>query len=303
MTVIAPPPNPSLVAIILVIQARSGPRFVYHYPPSPLSRAGVDSFEERFSFYEDSSVSDDDITSTSDEELLADEHGRGRTKFKRADFADEEDENSSSPGIDSKQRGGWRVPWEHLLGLDASALERLLMPSDKSWHKRRFEVGFNDLVFVGWPVFIREDGTWRKKSRKERGNTVTAEDNTVGPCLEVSQNGDHATQDKSDHQRHVDLEDSPASNPDESQTDESREMTIFNVVFVLNPPVLEYSLRVREMYDHVVKKLGKALKWEQARANYVWQQSDLILKAKAQARHKSKSFLALFSALGILITI
>jgi nitrogen permease regulator 3-like protein len=296
MTIVAPPPNPSLVAIILVVQARSGPRFVYHYPPSPLSKSSISRSENRRSSYEEHSTSEGDTTTTSDEGDLSDDHGSGRTKSKRAMVTDEEDEDSSSPGTDHKQREGWPVPWERLLGLDASALERLLMPSDRSWHKRRFEVGFNDLVFVGWPIFIREDGTWRKKRRKERFRGDRPKDVVTSLDLEVLSEREHDTQDEAEQGGKIDHIPFSNTKADSSDMAESREMTIFNVVFVLNPPILEYSLRVKEMYDHVVKKLGRALKWEQARTNYVWKQSEIILKAKAQARRKSQFSCSLSSA-------
>ena len=296
MTIVAPPPNPSLVAIILVVQARSGPRFVYHYPPSPLSKSSINRSKNRWSSYEEQSTSEDETTTTSDEDDLSDEYGSGRTKSKRANVTDEEDEDSSSPGTDHKQREGWPVPWERLLGLDASALERLLMPSDRRWHKRRFEVGFNDLVFVGWPIFIREDGTWRKRRRKERSHGDRAKDVTTTLDLEVLSEREHDTQDEAEQGGKGDRIPSSNTKADSSHMAESREMTIFNVVFVLNPPILEYSLRVKEMYDHVVKKLGRALKWEQARTNYVWKQSEIILKAKTQARHKSQYPCSLSSA-------
>lgn len=39
------PPNPCLVAVILIINAKSGPRFVFHYPAHPrddlLSTGGI----------------------------------------------------------------------------------------------------------------------------------------------------------------------------------------------------------------------------------------------------------------------
>ena len=288
MTVVAPPPNPCLVAIILVVRSRSGPRFVYHYPPSPLSKSVLDGTKNKPSSYEDSSVSDDETTSTSDEDIVSDEYGRGTTKSNRANVTDEDDDDSSSPGKDNKQHGAWRAPWEHLLGLDASALEKLLMPSDRSWHKRRFEVGFNDLVFVGWPIFVREDGTWRRKRRKENVFSNRTEKAAVKQGHEMWPEGEHDTEDEVERQAQSDPAPSVITNLDSSPIDESREMTIFHVAFVLNPPILEYSLRVKEMYDHVIKKLGRALEWEQARTNYVWKQSEIILKAKAQALHKGQ---------------
>lgn len=289
MTTVAPPPNPSLVAIILVVQARSGPRFVYHYPPSPPSKPASDISEDGLWSQMNSSDSDEETTSTSDEDVFSDAHGKGSTKANRANVTDEEDEDSSSLGADVQRHGGWRVPWERLLGLDANALERLLMPSDRSWHKRRFEVGFNELAFVGWPVFIREDGSWRKKRRKGKGSCNQAKAATVNEGMHDLVKAASDGRNEVKHLEQADIVPRTSTEVETADKEESREMTVFNVVFVLNPPVLEYGLRVKEMYDHVIKKLAKALKWEQARANYVWQQSEIILQAKAEARHKSMS--------------
>ncbi len=274
---------------------------MYHYPPSPLSKSASNRSEDGPWSYDGSSSSDTETSSTSNEDNLSDGHGRSRTKSKRANFTDEEDEDSSSPGTDDRKHGGWRVPWEHLLDLDASSLERLLMPSDRTWHKRRFEVGFNELVFVGWPIFIREDGTWQKKNRKEKASSGKAVEKGVNQGLPELPDVNIDSQEVNNQGQTAPIP-SVTTDADSSPAEESREMTIFNLVFVLNPPILEYSLRVKEMYDHVVKKLGRALKWEQARANYVWKQSEIILNAKAEAGHKS-SFLFLSPAFIILKTI
>jgi nitrogen permease regulator 3-like protein len=287
MPVVAPPPNPSLVAIILVIQARSGPRFVYHYPPSPLSKPIPNGTFDDPSSYEDSSDSDGDFTSTSADDLLP--HEKEARRSKRADLADEEAEDSSSPESNAYKLGGWHVPWENLLGFEASSLERLLTPSDRSWHKRRFEVGFNELVFVGWPVFIREDGTWRKKGREKKASSDRVKDVLSHQVPEEEPEGESNAPKSNQASETTNAATNGPNDSDPAGGESTRDMTMFNVVFVLNPPILEYSLRVKEMYDHVVKKLGRALKWEQARLNYVWKQSEIILKAKAQARHKRGS--------------
>lgn len=63
---------------------------------------------------------------------------------------------------------------------------------------------------------------------------------------------------------------------------------MFNVVFVLDPPLLEYSIRLREVYDNIIKKFAKALKWEQARTDYVWKEAQNISHFKEKAKEKSK---------------
>lgn len=67
-------------------------------------------------------------------------------------------------------------------------------------------------------------------------------------------------------------------------------MTMFNVVFVLNPPALEYQLRTGEMYDNVIRKFSKDLKYEQAKTNYVWRESKAILNLKNKAK-ENREFL------------
>lgn len=52
--------------------------------------------------------------------------------------------------------------WEQVLGYSTEGLEKLLCPSTES-RKHRFEVQVGDLVFLGHPVFLREDGLWRKE--------------------------------------------------------------------------------------------------------------------------------------------
>ncbi len=69
--------------------------------------------------------------------------------------------------------------------------------------------------------------------------------------------------------------------------DDRRAMSMFNVVFVMKAPLLEHNLRVKEMFEHVLKKFAKALKYEQARSNWVWRQSEMILNMKDRARDQS----------------
>lgn len=66
---------------------------------------------------------------------------------------------------------------------------------------------------------------------------------------------------------------------------------MFNVVFVLDPPLLEYSVRSRELYHNIIKKFGKALKWEQAHTNYVWKETRRILHMKERAKENRRSFI------------
>jgi hypothetical protein len=71
--------------------------------------------------------------------------------------------------------------------------------------------------------------------------------------------------------------------------DNNPDMNMFNVVFVLNPPTLEYQQRVKEMYDNVTRKYAKALKYEEARFQYVWKESKRIIDIKQRAKDNCDS--------------
>ena len=267
MPALPPPPNPSLTAIVLVIQSRSGPRIVFHYPPHPLStrytEPSVDSTGESSSSDSDS---DSSTSSQTESALQSSLYDPGRLKR-----SPEDDENdTSSP--DSQDPGNLfqGFDWEPLLGLGTTGLENLLVPTSRIWHKRKFEISVNDLCFVGRPVFVKEDGNWRqkKKSRKRRAQHRTAPDDD-----------EHST----DNEATVEGEDLGVSvDPKRTTWSSGSEIAMFNMVFVLQPPILEQTLRIREMYDNVIKKFSRALGSHQADSAFVSQQSELITKIKSK---------------------
>ncbi|KAF3895470.1 Nitrogen Permease regulator of amino acid transport activity 3 [Trichophyton interdigitale] len=210
-------------------------------------------------------------------------------------------------GAEEKKGEGSSLQADSFLGLGYGVWEKLLSPSP-AWHKRRFEVGVNDLTFVGWPVFVRKDGTWRKRRKKHKSekSEKKREDEKEKSKKSVSGLGAGLVGDGNipltDTEDGEDGGDEREDGEDEECSDEEQltikdGMTMFNVVFVLNAPALEYNVRVREMYDNVVKKFGKALKSEQARANYVWKEAQSILRIKEKCREERTSLSGLYTAL------
>lgn len=352
MSSIARPPDPCLIAIILVVHSRGRPHFVFHYPPNPLSENALrTSLKSRrssrpkagqgpvgsdsSSTSESSSSSDDDDegghTSTSalsgkglderEKTVLASSSsgggdsqragslGSGRGSLKKRSLNSDVDDGHGT--LSDKQGDGTgegsRPPWETLLGLPADAWEKFLSPS-RAWHKRRFEVGINDLAFVGWPVFVRDDGTWRKQKRRKK-NKPRAE--WEGGELGHNENSDNVQDDEDNEddrdgntmvasalREALDADKQAAAEASKASTgptdDDKDAMTMFNIVFVLDPPLLEYSVRVKEIYDNIIKKFAKALKWEQARTNYVWAETQQILHIKENAKENSKFIRTVF---------
>ena len=303
------PPNPCLVAIILVVRTTSEPCIVFHYPPRP----GEDNSPFKGIFTKDGEGSSTSSSDSESEDSTAEmpklsNKDEGQNRYSPPD-ADETGSGSpeKSGGLSQNRK---KLQWNDMFGLQSVLLAKLLCPA-ASCHKKRFEVGLNDNVFLGWPVFARLDGSWKKARKPRRSSSrskMTAEKvkpnpkELVGHKLSVS-----GTDDDSDNSRPVSAVESQSEKDrdgevrEEPQTSETnvrskakakahkrlsdagtsapktdKPLVMFNVVFVLKPPPLEYHLRLREMYNNVVKKFGKALRWEQARSNFVARESALI---------------------------
>ncbi|KIX95403.1 uncharacterized protein Z520_08920 [Fonsecaea multimorphosa CBS 102226] len=286
--------NPSLLAILLVVQGRtgSGAEIVFHYPPDPLSA-------ERPSYAAESTDDDDGESSSSDSEESSSEEDFDlfTRRFGNAVTATQNQENQSQHSDDedsnylskrgTQDNSQWKPSWEPLLGLGEDGLVSLLAPG-RSWHKRRFELGINDLTFLGRPVYAREDGFWRKvKVRRSR----TVEDEGLSPEVTLSDSAqdDEVNDDEAAPTDHSSKKDGHAKERVKSQ------LTMFHVVFVMDPPPLEHTARVKEMYDHVVKKFSKVLKWAQSHHDYVWEQSELLQSIRSAHFHQRSSTKVLYT--------
>lgn len=303
------PPNPCLVAILLLVKTSSEPRIIFHYPPKPGEDNShfTDMFKENPADDDSSSSSSDDESQDSSAEIPKPidqkvEIGTGKSTPEVDEIGSASPEKSD--GLKAVKA---KLQWNDLFGYQSSVLSKVILPAVSS-HKKRFEVGLNDKVFLGRPVFARPDGTWKKPRKSRRSyskSNVTAE--KVKDVRE-QENGakidtfDYADKDsgtsgldtgmESQLESHPDIEISKKEEaveegepveqiPDNKSNRNSKSdilppkrgkqkpLAMFHVVFVLRPPPLEYHLRVKEMYDNVTKKLSKALKWEQSRSGYV----------------------------------
>ncbi|EXJ77634.1 hypothetical protein A1O3_09862 [Capronia epimyces CBS 606.96] len=273
--------NPSLLAILLVAQTRtgSGAQLVFHYPPDPLSpdRASP-ALRSRDDDEEESSSSDSgESSSEEDFELFTtrvQDAGAANTD-NRSQRSDEEDDDHLVKSA-AQDDVDWKPQWEPLLGLGEDGLVSLLAPG-RAWHKRRFELGINNLTFLGRPVYAREDGSWRKtRSTKSRAAEDEGLQQSSDATASDNDKDEEAESDNALTDRLVpDKKTRRGAEPSKSQ------LTMFHAVFVMDPPPLEHTLRVKDMYDHVAKKFSKVLKWEQSHHDYVWEQSDLLHSIKS----------------------
>lgn len=285
--------SPSLLAILLVTQGRtgSGAQLIFHYPPEPLAAARAASISQDAHDDEAESSSSDSESSSEEEdfELFTKRinSGLAASQEVRSQHSDEEEDHYSTKRA-AKDKGDWKPSWEPLLGLGEDGLVSLLAPG-RAWHKRRFELGINDMVFLGRPVYAREDGFWRRPKPKKVNHPEDDED---------QQTSETAVSDSGDEDSANDLQDAPVqrkSMKDRSREPSKSQLTMFHLVFVMDPPPLEHTVRVKEMYDNVVRKFSKVLKYEQSHYDYVWKQSELLQSIKSAHIHQKSPTAALYT--------
>lgn len=293
-------PRACLVAILLVARSSSGVNFVFHYPPNPKidSTAPSSSVWRGAGSHTDGTTSDSNSSAgSSDEDFDAPESGP-ETKGELADI-DPSESDMRSRSYPGKQRRRHRddhdddddedddhvrleqsgPAWESLFGFKVSFLASLLAPKATTC-RTKFELTIDDLVFLGYPVQVKPDGTWKKKRKKKKARSKKAMDSEL-----VSVQGDEANAgDEADDENDGD----EGENQDSDASEKKDGMTMFHVVFVMNPPELEYHSRVQDMYGCVVKKFAKALTLEQARSDYVGRETELILRMRERAAHEGE---------------
>ena len=310
---------------------------MFHYPPLSPSAAALAAAKDS-SWYRNgsSTASVDSHSSDSDWDSVTDAddnddleigsrtsgRGSGRTGpggsrdrlrlgiggWSRQETIDEEDIDGETDD-NGRYRGG-DYDWNSVLGFKVDALEKILTPSE-DYNKRRFELGVESVVFIGAPMFVRDDGLWKKSKRrkKKKSELQKLEDGDLVGNLSIAEDTEPEPEPKPEpfvyppgfepgygHSSpsvggSVAASEAGSDAPSISTAghDDSPDMTMFNVVFVLNPPALEYQRRVKEMYDNVTRKYAKALKYEQARFQYVWKESKRIIDIKQRAKENGDS--------------
>lgn len=301
------PPNPCLVAILLVARVNYEPRIVFHYPPRP----GEDN--THFTRYlaaqekdKDGSSSTDSDSSTSEDEVVVDiEKSKDSKTGDNTPELDVEEPGSISPEKNEMWNSQYaQTKWNDMFGFPLEALARLLCPPSTA-RKERFEMSIDDKVFVGRPMYAHEGEQWEQKKveRKAKAKKAAADEaakaqskglasrQPSAPEAEESTDASERDEDrKASRTSHKQAsssanganpstsESAPPKKGESSKPKRKEVLNLFHVVFVLNPPPLEYQLRVKEMYDHVIKKFSKALRLEQARSRYVYREASLLYR-------------------------
>lgn len=289
--------SPCLLGVLLVARFDSDPQIIFHYPPHPGEDDSMYSkyFSRSYGDGTTSSSEDESTSSSEDESRLPLPNPETKEDNKQDPVIDET--GSASPekqdGMTTPQR---HTRWDDLLGYKSALLAKVLCPP-ASGHKKKFEIALDDKVFLGRPVFAKDGGGWRRRKRMR----TRISNGSIGEVFDgISSNPDPSVVEDSDlsvQEADNSIEsDSMArsavtSTPDNTGGDlveahdlgnedfkpnTEDDLSMFHAVFIMDPPPLEYHLRIKEMYDHVARKLSKALKLEQARSSYVSKEATAI---------------------------
>ncbi|KAI3332472.1 hypothetical protein HD806DRAFT_196383 [Xylariaceae sp. AK1471] len=279
----------NLLGVALVVnRSRDGPRFVFHYPPQ--IQYGKKK-QQRATTTRGSPADELDDDDDDDEALL---NELGQPPFEATSGSLPNAAGLQSWNHDDHletESGSQIVPWEHVAGYPTRDLESLLTPS-RAFHKRLFQVSLDQLCFVSSPVYVPENGVWRKKKRQPKNRPPKSPENGGGePAAKDGQPSfmlaaDVPQIETKDMTAADDVAGSNSGNgngPDEADEKKSG-MTMFNLVFILNPKKHETKELADTLYVHILRKINKLFKYSQQKTDFVWKESKRILTLKDKNR-------------------
>ncbi|KAF4947243.1 hypothetical protein FGADI_10552 [Fusarium gaditjirri] len=255
----------NFLAVALVVnRSRDGPAFVFHYPANiePHSKSSSstgaeleDILLERLSQQSFSDVADD---------VPLPKQGRSA------------DEHSFT------ESGSQIVPWERVAGFPARDLAGILTPA-RPYHKKLFQLSLDPLYCVSYPIHVPENGRWKKPKKTSRVDkrSVYNEEQPAPHEVDLPSAGKVPEQP-------IEEKDGKKEDGKDKDDEKRSSMTMFNLVFILNPSSNEVKDVVESIYDHIIKKVSKAFKYSQQHSEFVWKESKRILVAKDKAREERK---------------
>lgn len=139
-----------LSGLVLVLSTHSGPQYVYHYTP-PSRKSDTEETEENK--HEDFNESDSSLAWSDFEE---DEESIVSITARENIFDKLQNKKKAEPiqptlNVDDRKA----------FGFDRDFLAEMLCPP-KQLSNRPFELFVDDIIFVGIPVHVHEDGSWRR---------------------------------------------------------------------------------------------------------------------------------------------
>ncbi|KAI0100652.1 nitrogen permease regulator of amino acid transport activity 3-domain-containing protein [Nemania sp. FL0031] len=282
-------PNPSnLLGVALVVnRSRDGPRFVFHYPPQ--IQYGKKQRVTLAPGSTEDELDDDDEVLLNQLSQPAFFEGTSGSLPNAAGFQSWNHDDHLET-----ESGSHIVPWEHVAGYPTRDLESLLTPS-RAFHKRLFQVSLDQLCFVSSPVYVNENGIWRKQKRQPKSRPPKSPDN--GTESAILKDGSSVSTMLGPDSPQVESKDASVADAaggsnlgsgtglDETEEKKSG-MTMFNLVFILKPKKHEAKELAETLYVHIIRKINKLFKYSQQKTDFVWKESKRILTLKDKNREE-----------------
>ncbi|CCD26208.1 Npr3p NDAI_0H00340 [Naumovozyma dairenensis CBS 421] len=211
-----------------------------------------------------------------------------------------------------------------IFGFDSDFVAEFCSP-EREMCNTRFEFTIDELCFLGLPVHIDSDGKWRKsRHSKRRQGSVKSKKSSSGRSSSsnfkrsrkrsislhrsksrrsedsdpevaddegiennINQNNNNDIVDNGDDKT---VEDSVEQVGECDKNNFDKNMNMFHVCFIMNPPLTEYNKKTDDMYQYVVAKLSLLLRYVQAKDSYVSKQCNLILKERERVLKFSQKY-------------
>ena len=256
--------TPPLLAILLVTSSyltSPSKHLLFHYPPHPTpqsSSADEEIPDDSSSDTSSSSTSSSTTTSSSTASLESSKYSRLTSENNNNRYTIEEDEEHHD-GFDHDEEDERTSPWhrkqprktewlQDLFDLSKRDLADFLAPKD-SLCNRKFELGIEDIVFLGHPTHLIE----------------TQDANLLATSPSSSINDD----------------------ADNEAIISKVKLSKFHIVFVMNPSWrLDYHEQVSKMYNEIVKKFTNACTLEQQERGYISLEAFKIHKIMRDAEER-----------------
>jgi hypothetical protein len=279
----------------VVNRSRDGPAFVFHYPPHVRPSNSSDTNR-------DADNGPDPYDSLDLGDILLERLSQPAHR----DFAS----STSGGDVSGSQSHGHRfdddhvvtesgsqiVPWEHVAGYPARDLASILTPA-RSYHKKLFQIFLDPLHCVSCPMHVPENGRWKKPKKAGKAKSAkSADDQHLAPAdaeivaakmEEAAKEGESAEKGE-DENREKERESSSHNNKDAVDEEKRSSMTMFNLVFILDPKHSGFKEWISVLYSNIIKKINRAYKYSQRHSEFVWKESKRILAAKDKGREERK---------------
>ena len=297
-----------LIAVLLITRSRPGPKLVFHYPPAPQDdpqnstrENGTESdgndYDSDCSTDSDSSTrrrqqpqsdSDPSICHETIEELdplgkvLGHEVGSLERLLSPGRWSEKKKFEICLDGVTfvglpvfAKEDGTWATRDEG----DAAASSQA-RPAHRTLRQLHKDSSF-DTIEEDSQSQSQQQSPVKDLSSSVAGITITAPDHSSAANLSVG-SYKHMPDSFDSHGNLASLGTSMNSSSTTSGA-VAEQMTMFHVVFALSARTSS-TLQTAELYEHVAKKLSKALKYCQKRSNYVSTESRKLLAMKQRGR-------------------